>query len=240
MESVEGLGVNFTAAFDVEGYFKSLTLLHDGHMPYDVKPTFTIFRGHLHVVSLSIGALKFPILDFELWWKHVVDVQVAQSGIAVVLEQNEHFVATLSSKRNGLLSCAEISSVVNDLDRRGRFRLPGADGPKALGTELNASWGIHTVVAWRGIGCVQGVGDLNLLARFESEWTSCANGQGHGVALAVRRAVFLLDGHAFRHFHLELVVIHRFPIQFHGQLLMCWSLKQPRDVVGDAHQIDGR
>ena len=147
VESVKRLSIDFTASLDVKGNFEAFAFLHLGHMPEDVKAAFTFFRGHGDIVSLTVGTLHFPFFDFKLGWKDVVDVQVAQSGVAVVLEENQDFVAALSSKRNGLLSCAEVSAVVNDL-HAGRFGwFPGADWTKALSTELNPGGSVNTLVA---------------------------------------------------------------------------------------------
>ena len=147
VESVKSLSIDFTASLDVKGNFEAFAFLHLGHVPEDVKAAFAFFRGHGDIVSLTVGTLHFPFFDFKLGWKDVVDVQVAQSGVAVVLEENQDFVAALSSKRNGLLSCAEVSAVVNDL-HAGRFGwFPGADWTKALSTELNPGGSVNTLVA---------------------------------------------------------------------------------------------
>ena len=117
-------------------------------MPEDVKAAFAFFGGHGDIVSLAVGTLHFPFLDFKLGWKDIVDVQVAQGGVPVVLEENQNFVAALSSKRNSLLTCAEVSAVVNDL-HAGRFGwFSGADWTEALGAELNASGSVNTLVTW--------------------------------------------------------------------------------------------
>ena len=60
------------------------------------------------------------------------------------------------------------------------------------------------------------------------------------MALAVGRAVFLLDGDAFRDFDLVLVVIHGFPVNLDGQLFLSWRFKETWYIVGDAHEVDGR
>ena len=51
--------------------------------------------------------------------------------------------------------------------------------------------------------------------------------------------MFLLDGNPLRDFDLELVVINSLAVQLDAKLLSERSLKQARDVIGDAHQVDG-
>ena len=60
------------------------------------------------------------------------------------------------------------------------------------------------------------------------------------MALAIGRAVLLLDGDALGNFGLVLVVIDGFSIDLDGQLVGRRRLKQTGNVVGDAHEIDGR
>ncbi len=57
---------------------------------------------------------------------------------------------------------------------------------------------------------------------------------------AVRGFVFLLNGNSFSHFDFELVVINGFTIKFDGQLLLCRCVKQSRNIIRDAHQVDDR
>ena len=147
MESVEGFCIDFAASLDVKGDLKALTLLHLWYVPHDVEATFAVFRGHGDIIALAVCALHDPFLNFELRWQNIVDVEVAQGGIAVVLEENQNLVSTLSAKWNGLLAGTEVATVVHDLDGGGRRRFSGANGPKALGTELNSSRGIDALVA---------------------------------------------------------------------------------------------
>ena len=118
VEAVEGFSVNFSGPLDVKGHLKALTLLNNRHVPNDMETAFSFFGGHGHVVTLSTSALELVILDLKLRWKNVVDVEVAKGRIAVVLKQNQHFIATFAAQRDGLLTGAEVATVVNDLDRR--------------------------------------------------------------------------------------------------------------------------
>ena len=52
--------------------------------------------------------------------------------------------------------------------------------------------------------------------------------------------MFLLNGDAFREFNLELVIVDGFSVNLHRQLFWRRCLKETRNVVGDAHQVDGR
>ena len=60
------------------------------------------------------------------------------------------------------------------------------------------------------------------------------------MALAIGRTVFLLDGDAFGDFGLVLVVVDGFSVDLDGELFVGWRLKESGDVVGDAHEVDGR
>ena len=240
MEAVQRLSVNFARALDVKGDFEALALLDLGYVPHDVKTAFAVFGGHGDIITLAAGVLQLPILDFKLGWKHVVDVEIAQRGIAVVLKQDQHFVATLSAQRNGLLARTEVAAVVNHLDARRFGWFPGANGAKALCTELNASRSVDTLVAGRGVRGGQRVADLNLLAGLQANGAASTDGQHHGVPLAVRGAVFLLNGDAFRNLGLVLVVVDGLAVDLDGHLLGRGCFEETGDVVGNAHEVDGR
>ena len=186
VEPVEGFGVNFAAAFDVKGNLEALALLDLWNMPNDVKSTFAVFGGHGDVVSLPVLVLHFPILDLKLWWENIVDVEVAQGRVAVVLEENQDFVSSLSTQRDGLLAGTEIATVVHHLNRRCLDGLSRADGAESLCAELNSSRCVDAFVARRGIGCGQWIGDFDGLLGLEAEGATCPDREGHGVTLTVR------------------------------------------------------
>ena len=116
VEPVEGLSVNFTAAFDVKRDLEAFALLDLRDVPNNVETALAFFRRHGNVVALTVGVLQFPFLDLKLRRKHVVDVKVAERRVTVVFEQNEDLVAPFASERDGLLSGAEVAAVVDDLD----------------------------------------------------------------------------------------------------------------------------
>ncbi len=238
VESIECFCIDFSGALDVKGNFQAFAFLYLWNMPYDVEATFTIFRGHGDVVSLSTGALELPVFDFKLGREHVVDVEVAEGSIAIVFKQNQHFIATFATEWDGLLTCAEISTVVNDLDAWCLNRLACANWAEALGAEFNSSRRIHPLIARCWVWSIEWIGNFHFLAWLEADRTTCADGHHHGVPLPVGRAVFLLDGDPFREFNLELVIINRFSVNLYGQLFGRGGFKETRNVVGYTHQVD--
>ena len=117
METVECFSVNFSASLDIKGNFQTFTLLDLGDMPYNMQSTFSFFRGHLDVITLSVCTLHGPIFDLKLCREDIVDIQVTQCCVTVVFEQNQDFITTFSSERNRLLTGTEVTTVVDDLDR---------------------------------------------------------------------------------------------------------------------------
>ena len=115
MESVESFCVNFAASLDVKGNFEAFTFLNFRHVPNNVESTLAVFGGHVDIVTLAGAGLNGPFLDFELGWENIVDVEVTESGIAVVLKENQNFVTAFATQWNSLLSCTEVATVVNDL-----------------------------------------------------------------------------------------------------------------------------
>ena len=100
MESVECFRINLTRSFDFHKDIKTLALSNEWHHPTDVGTTFAFFGAHLAIGSLvAASTTNVPIGNFEVCWHDIVDVHVLESGVTVVLEQNEDFVSSLSTNR---------------------------------------------------------------------------------------------------------------------------------------------
>ena len=147
METVQGFCIHFTAALDVKGHLEAFAFLDLGHVPDDVETTLAVFGGHGDIVSLATGALELPVLDLKLGRQDVVDVQVAEGCVAVVFEQNQHFIAALATQRDGLLAGAEVSAVVDDLHAGRVGGFSRADGAKAFCAELDTGGCVNALVA---------------------------------------------------------------------------------------------
>ena len=186
VESIQCFSIHFTRALDVKGNFEAFAFLNLWNVPNDVEATFTVFRGHGDVISLAIGTLEFPVLDFKLRRQYIVDVKVAERRVSIVLKQDQHFIAAFATQRDGLLSGTEVSAVVNDLQTRRINGFTCANWTKALCTEFDSGRCINATIARRGVRGVERIGDFHLLTRLETNGSTGANGQHHGVALAIR------------------------------------------------------
>ena len=106
MESVECLGIDLSGAFDFHEDVETLSLADQWDHPTDVGASDAVFGLHLAVGSLvATASTDVPILDLKVSWHDIVDVNVLQSGVTVVFEQDEHFVAAFATNWKRLLSC---------------------------------------------------------------------------------------------------------------------------------------
>ena len=106
MESVECLGIDLSGAFDFHEDVETLSLADQWDHPTDVGASDAVFGLHLAVGSLvATASTDVPILDLKVSWHDIVDVNVLQSRVTVVFEQDEHFVAAFAADRKRLLSC---------------------------------------------------------------------------------------------------------------------------------------
>ena len=118
MESVECFSINLAFALDLKGYVKTLSFANDWKFPSNFDTLFGFVCAHVNICALvSTSASDMPILDFKVGWDDVLDEYILKSSVTVVLKENENFVATLSTHRDCLLSCREISSQVANTDR---------------------------------------------------------------------------------------------------------------------------
>ena len=106
MESVECFSIDLAFTLDFKGYIETLALANNWKFPCNLDSVFSFVCCHVNVCTLfSTSASNMPILDFKVGWDDVLDENILQCSVAIVLKENENFVATLSTHWNCLLSC---------------------------------------------------------------------------------------------------------------------------------------
>ena len=106
VESVECFGIDLSGALDFHEDIKTFSLADQWDHPTDVGPAYAVFGPHLAIGSLvATASTDVPILNLKVSWHDIVDVNVLQSGVAIVFEQDEHFVAAFATDWKRLLSC---------------------------------------------------------------------------------------------------------------------------------------
>ena len=104
--------------------------------------TNAVFGVHFTIGALfATAATNVPIGDFKVRWHDIVDVHILQSGVSVVLEEDQDFVSALSANRKRLLSSGEVTSIVNDADNRDVFSVAATPWSSLFGTEFAVRWG---------------------------------------------------------------------------------------------------
>ena len=154
MESVECFSIDFSCALDFHEHVKTLALTNDWNHPTDVGATDAVFGLHLAIGSLfATGSSDVPILDLKVSRHDIVDVNVLESSVAVVLEQDEHFVAAFAANRHRLFSCGEVPSVVNDADDWCVHCIPATTWSCLFSTKFTMCRCADCGVFWRWVWC---------------------------------------------------------------------------------------
>ena len=141
METVQCFSIDLSRALDFHEHIKAFTLANKRDHPTDVSATYTVFCVHFTVGALvATAATDVPVGDFEVRRHDIVDVHVLKSGVSVVLEEDQDFVATLSSNRKRLLSSGKVTSIVDDADDRCVLSISSTPWASLFGTEFTVRW----------------------------------------------------------------------------------------------------